>query len=38
VLLTCNEDNKNALHIYQKLGFYPTGNKDDDEIEMKILV
>lgn len=38
VLLTCNEYNKNALHIYQKLGFYPTGNKDDDEIEMKILV
>lgn len=36
VLLTCHEENLPALAIYRKLGFQETGNRDEDEIEMKL--
>ena len=34
VVLTCNKDNRTALHIYQKAGFVFTGAEDEDEVEM----
>lgn len=36
VTLTCNENNKSALHIYESFGFRPTGEKDGDEIELSM--
>jgi diamine N-acetyltransferase len=36
VILTCNIDNTHAIHIYKKLGFIDTGDRDDDEIIMKL--
>lgn len=36
VVLTCNEANTPAISLYQRLGFRPTGNKDEDEIEMSL--
>lgn len=36
VALTCNKENENALALYQKLGFAPTGAEDEDEIEMAL--
>lgn len=38
VLLTCHEDNACAMHIYQELGFAPTGNVFDDEAELALHV
>lgn len=34
VVLTCNKENENALALYRKMGFAPTGVEDGDEIEM----
>lgn len=34
VVLTCNEENLPALSLYKGLGFLPTGNRDEDEIEL----
>ena len=34
VALTCNEKNAAALHLYRSLGFEPSGNADEDEIEL----
>ena len=36
VLLTCNEMNYKAIALYQALGFCPTGNIDEHEIEMAL--
>lgn len=36
VLLTCHEENRAAISMYKSLGFQKTGNKDDEEIEMKL--
>jgi len=38
VILTCSMDNTHAIHIYEKLGFKDTGERDDDEIIMKLVV
>lgn len=38
VILTCNMDNSHAIHIYEKLGFKDTGERDDDEIIMKLVL
>ncbi|MDD5864839.1 MAG: GNAT family N-acetyltransferase [Firmicutes bacterium] len=36
VVLTCNERNTTALHLYRRLGFGETGNRDEDEIELAL--
>ena len=38
VVLTCNRDNKIALHLYHKFGFTETGNTDEDEIELALML
>ena len=34
ILLTCNRENPAALGLYASFGFRPTGNEDEDEIEL----
>ena len=34
ILLTCNRENPAALGLYASFGFSPTGNEDEDEIEL----
>lgn len=36
VLLTCHERNAAAIALYKSLGFRETGNRDEEEIEMKL--
>jgi len=36
VLLTCHEHNGIAISLYKSLGFRETGNRDEEEIEMKL--
>lgn len=38
IILTCNIDNVHAIHIYEKLGFKDTGEHDDDEMIMKLVI
>ena len=38
VTLTCHKDNHTAYHLYASMGFVPTGNMDEDEIEMSMTV
>ena len=38
VVLTCSMKNTHALHLYEALGFAPTGNMDEDEIELALLM
>ena len=38
VVLTCNKDNTIAQLLYRKLGFQETGNEDEDEIELALLL
>lgn len=38
VILTCSTDNSHATHIYEKLGFKDTGERDEDEIIMKLII
>ncbi|MGL6106086.1 GNAT family N-acetyltransferase [Romboutsia sp.] len=38
IILTCNIENYNAIHIYKKIGFKETGDVDDDEIIMKLVI
>ena len=38
VVLTCNKDNSIALHLYYEFGFRETGNEDEDEIELALLL
>jgi diamine N-acetyltransferase len=37
IILTCNIDNSHGIHIYEKLGFKDTGERDDDEIIKKLV-
>ncbi len=34
VALTCNKENPVARKLYESKGFSPTGNEDEDEIEL----
>ena len=38
VLLTCHEKNPSAISLYKSLGFQETGNRDEEEIEMKLIL
>ncbi len=38
VMLTCNEENSMALRFYESIGFVPTGNCDEDEIELVLMI
>ena len=38
VTLTCNRDNEAALKLYKAKGFAETGNEDEDEIELSMMV
>lgn len=38
VILTCNINNSHAIHVYKKLGFKETGEHDDDEIVLKLVI
>ena len=38
VALTCNKDNTNALALYQNIGFELTGNDDEDEVELAMML
>lgn len=38
VKLTCHEENDAALHLYRLFGFSPTGERDEEEIEMSLLL
>lgn len=34
IALTCHKDNTAALHLYESLGFAPTGRQYDEELEL----
>ncbi len=36
--LTCNKENSAALHLYRRFGFQETGNEEDDEVELALLL
>jgi len=38
VTLTCNADNARALNLYKRKGFTETGNTDEDEIELSLML
>lgn len=38
IKLTCHEENQAALHLYRPFGFRPTGERDEEEIEMSLLL
>lgn len=38
LLLTCDPDNPRARHVYDKLGFVPTGEISNDAIEMQYIL
>ena len=38
VALTCNKENPVARKLYESKGFSPTGNEDEDEIELAMTV
>ncbi|MBQ3255926.1 MAG: GNAT family N-acetyltransferase [Oscillospiraceae bacterium] len=38
VVLTCSKKNFAALHLYRKFGFTETGNPDEDEIELALIM
>lgn len=38
VVLTCNKDNPIAMGLYHKLGFAETGNEDEDETELALML
>ena len=38
VALTCNKDNTNALALYQNIGFELTGNDDEEEVELAMML
>lgn len=38
VALTCNKDNAKALKLYHDMGFLETGAKDEEEIELFMMI
>lgn len=38
VTLTCNKENVIAMGFYERNGFVATGNKDEDEVELSIML
>ncbi len=38
IALTCNKANPNAVSLYKKKGFLPTGVEDEDELEMVLTI
>ena len=38
VLLTCHEENTAAMPLYKSLGFRETGVRDEEEVELKLLL
>lgn len=38
ILLTCHEKNTAGIALYKSLGFQKTGNRDEEEIEMKLIL
>lgn len=34
IVLTCSKENLSALTLYKEFGFLPTGNCDEDEVEL----
>ena len=38
VAMTCNKDNEIARKLYESRGFSATGNEDEDEIELAMMV
>lgn len=38
VLLTCNPESEIAYKLYKKAGFSENGNKDEDEVEMQLML
>ena len=38
VALTCNKNNLGALALYRSVGFELTGNEDDDEVELVLML
>ena len=38
IALTCNKENAIARKLYESKGFSPTGNEDEDEIELAMTV
>lgn len=38
VALTCNKNNPSALALYRSVGFELTGNEDDDEVELVLML
>ena len=38
VVLTCHRNNTIALRMYEKFGFRETGNEDEDEVELALLL
>ncbi len=38
ITLTCNKENPKALGLYKSRGFKETGNEDEDEIELSLLL
>ncbi|MGL4774608.1 MAG: GNAT family N-acetyltransferase [Clostridium sp.] len=37
IILSCNLENAQGIHLYEKFGFRDTGERDDDEIIMKLV-
>ena len=38
ISLTCNKDNIHALNLYKSKGFMETGEADEDEIELSLMI
>ena len=38
VTLTCNKDNAHALHLYKSKGFTETGEVDEEEVELSMML
>lgn len=38
VTLTCNKENEIAMSLYARKGFIATGNEDEDEVELSLLL